>query len=59
MRKRFWQIMKADSLSRRGRLAVYLGQHRKVLKAIDEQNAPKAKTATVEHLEAVEAGLEE
>ena len=59
MRKRFWQIMKADSLSRRGRPAVYLGHHRKVLKAIDEQNAPKAKTAMVEHLEAVEDGLEE
>lgn len=59
MRKRFWQAMKGDSLSVRGRPAVYLGHHRKVLEAIDEQDAPRAEAAMLEHLEAVEVGLEE
>ena len=58
MQKRFWQIMKADSLSVPGRPATYLGHHRKVLEAIDEQNASKAEAAMLEHLEAVEDGLE-
>lgn len=59
MKKRFWQAMKADSLSVPGRPAVYLEHHRKVLKAIDEQDGPKAEAAMLEHLEAVEVGLEE
>ena len=58
MRKRFWQAMKADSLSVRGRPTVYLGHHRKIFQAIDEQNASKAEAAMLEHLEAVEDGLE-
>jgi DNA-binding FadR family transcriptional regulator len=36
-----------------------LEHHRKVLKAIDEQDGPKAEAAMLEHLEAVEVGLEE
>ena len=59
MQKRFWQAMQADSLMVPGRSAVYLGHHRKILEAIDEQNAPKAEAAMLEHLEAVENGLEE
>jgi GntR family transcriptional repressor for pyruvate dehydrogenase complex len=59
MGSRFWQIMKADSLNVPGRPAVYLGHHRKILKAIDEQNASRAEAAMLEHLEAVEGGLEE
>lgn len=59
MQKRFWQAMKADSLSVPGRPAVYLGHHRKVLEAIEEQDASRAEAAMLEHLEAVEVGLEE
>ena len=59
MRKRFWHIMKEESLSISGRPAKYLGHHRKILEAVDEQNSSKAEAAMLEHLEAVEAGLAE
>ena len=59
MRKRLWQAMKSDSLSVHGRPAAYLGHHRKILEAIEEQNALGAEAAMLEHLEAVEDGLEE
>ena len=59
MQRRFWEVMIVDSLGIPEHSAVYLGHHRKIVQAIDEQNASRAEAIMLEHLETVAAGLAE
>ena len=59
MHNRFWRIVKGESLHDAQRSLEYLEHHRRVLEAIESRDGPGAQRATLEHLEAVERGLEQ